>query len=451
MPVAGMLEYSNIGKNHCVISFLEADQRLCDNQIDRIGRSKFLRNTSLIASLRELEGNPKICVYTEPLWGIPFFLFSSYASLYMVELGVTAVQIGIILSLGMVVQVFSALLSGAITDKLGRRKTTFLFDFLSWSVPCLLWAFSQNFYWFLAAGLVNSTWRITSNSWACLLVEDAETEKLVHIFSLIFIAGTISAFFAPFAGFMVGKLGLILAVRMLYMAGFVLMSIKFVILYVKGPETRQGLIRLKETQNESIFSLLKGYGAVTKLMLKSRSTMICMLITAIIGISAMITASYWPLLITSKFGVPAKTVAMFPMIKSAIMLIWYFFAVPKLHVERFRIPLILGFFVYGISQLILFAVPPEGYFLLVLSLVLEAFSLATIKPLMESLIVVAVDARERARVMSIFWTAILAVSAPFGVIAGGLYDRNRLYPFILSIGIISIGLMLSMKLKFESS
>ena len=409
-----------------------------------------MSNTSLIKSFKELEGNPKICVYTEPLWGIPFFLFTAYASLYMFELGVSATQIGIILSVGTLVQVFSALFSGAITDKLGRRKTTFIFDFLCWSVPCLLWAFSQNFYWFLIAGIVNSTWRITANSWTCLLVEDAKKEKLVHIFSLIFIAGTISAFFAPFAGVMVGKLGLILAVRILYMFGFVMMSIKFIILYVKGPETRQGLIRMKETENESIFSLLKGYGKVAKLMLKSKETIICMLITAIIGISAMISTSYWPLLITSKFGVPKSTVAYFPMIKSSIMLIWYFFVVPKLQVEKFKIPLAVGFFVFAISQLILFIVPYEGYVLLIVSLVLEAFALATIKPLMETLTVVTVHAGERARVMSIFWTAILAITAPFGIIAGGLSDINRLYPFILSIGIIFIGFVLSFVLQTTS-
>ena len=49
-----------------------------------------------------------------------------------------------------------ALLSGVITDKLGRRLTTLIFDILSWSVPALISAIAQNFWYFLIAGVINS-------------------------------------------------------------------------------------------------------------------------------------------------------------------------------------------------------------------------------------------------------------------------------------------------------
>src|SRR5690606_15866537 len=83
---------------------------------------------SLITSLRTLKGNPRGCVYTEPLWGIPFNLISPYASVYMLALGLTDRNIGLVLSVSWGFQVFWALMSGAITDKLGRRRTTLLFD-----------------------------------------------------------------------------------------------------------------------------------------------------------------------------------------------------------------------------------------------------------------------------------------------------------------------------------
>ena len=34
----------------------------------------------LISTLKNLRGNPRACVYTEPLWGIPYNLFAPYAS-----------------------------------------------------------------------------------------------------------------------------------------------------------------------------------------------------------------------------------------------------------------------------------------------------------------------------------------------------------------------------------
>src|SRR5688500_9049219 len=106
-----------------------------------------------------------------------------YVSLYMIALGVTGKEIGLILSVSWIFQIFLAMLSGVVTDKLGRRLTTLIFDILSWSVPALISAVAQNFWYFLAAGIINSVWRITHTSWSCLLVEDADESQSVDIYT----------------------------------------------------------------------------------------------------------------------------------------------------------------------------------------------------------------------------------------------------------------------------
>ena len=214
------------------------------------------KSNPLFNTLVQLKGNPRACVWTEPLWGIPFNLYAPYASLYMIALGVTTSQVGLIASLGMFVQVFSALVSGAITDKLGRKRTTFIFDLISWSIPCLIWAVAQNFTYFVIAAIINGLWRITANSWSCLLVEDANPDTLVDIFSWTHIAGLLAAFVAPLAGVFVGRYGLVPTVRVLYLFAFVSMTAKFVILNVFATETKQGEIRQRETANQSILSIL---------------------------------------------------------------------------------------------------------------------------------------------------------------------------------------------------
>ena len=50
----------------------------------------------MLATLRKLTGNARGCVYTEPLWGIPYNLFVPYASIYMLSLGLRDTQIGLI-------------------------------------------------------------------------------------------------------------------------------------------------------------------------------------------------------------------------------------------------------------------------------------------------------------------------------------------------------------------
>ena len=106
----------------------------------------------LFQTLRELKGNPRVTVLTEVMFGIPYNLFAPFFSVYMLALGVTDQQIGSIASLGLLLQIFTAVLSGAIVDKFGRRLTLFIADMLCWSVPCLIWAVAQDVRYFTAAG-----------------------------------------------------------------------------------------------------------------------------------------------------------------------------------------------------------------------------------------------------------------------------------------------------------
>ena len=96
--------------------------------------------------LFNLKGNAKPCLLTEPLWGIPINLYPPFVMLFMYALGLGDVEIGIILSVGLASQVVFAFVGGVLTDKFGRRRTTFVAEFFAWSIPALLWAFSQNFW-----------------------------------------------------------------------------------------------------------------------------------------------------------------------------------------------------------------------------------------------------------------------------------------------------------------
>ena len=85
--------------------------------------------------LKNLKGNPRICILIEPLWSIPYNLYLPYATVFMYALGIRDAQIGFLLSIGMVFQVAASFAGGVITDKLGRRLTTVIFDITSWSIP----------------------------------------------------------------------------------------------------------------------------------------------------------------------------------------------------------------------------------------------------------------------------------------------------------------------------
>ncbi len=264
-----------------------------------------MKNHSLITTLKSLTGNPRGCVYTEPLWGIPFNLYAPYISIYMVALGLSDKQIGLIVSISWSFQIVLALLSGVITDKLGRRRTTLIFDILAWSVPALISAIAQNFWYFVAAGVINSVWQITHNSWTCLLVEDADQNQLVDIYTWIYIANQLVGFVAPLAGLLIGVFSLVPTVRGLYIFAAIMFTLKAVVTYRMTQETGQGQVRMHETRHQSLMTVLREYRGVLQGLLHAPQTLYTAGIMLIISISNVITVSFWGIIVTERLHIPA--------------------------------------------------------------------------------------------------------------------------------------------------
>jgi MFS family permease len=401
-----------------------------------------LRTHPFITTLRNLRGNTRGCVYTEPLWSIPFNLYAPYVSIYMLAFGLTDSQIGLVTSLGLVAEVFWTLLSGSITDKLGRKRTTLIFDTLSWSVPCLIWAFAQNMTYFVVAALIHSVWRVVHTSWQCLLVEDTDPRLLVDIWSLIYIGGLLVAFISPLTGILIDRFELVPTVRGLYLLAFVMMTTKFITTNAMVTETRQGAIRRKETRDQSLFAVLGESRGVFKQILRSPATLSVAGLILITGVYRMIKGTFWSILVTEKLLIPPQHLAFYPVARSVTMLLFYFLVMPRLRHMDTRKPMILGFVGLLASQVILINVPARNYALLLVATVLEACSIPVITTLLEKLVAVTVDAQERARIMGLLYVLVITVTSPFGWIAGQLSEINRILPFLLIIVLSVAGILL---------
>ena len=402
-----------------------------------------MNNHSLITTLKSLRGNPRGCVYTEPLWGIPFNLYAPYVSIYMIALGLSDKQIGLIVSISWGFQIFLALLSGVVTDKLGRRRTSLIFDILSWSVPSLISALAQNFWYFLAAGVINSIWRITHNSWTCLLVEDADQSQLVDIYTWIYIANIFVGFFAPLTGILIGAFSLVPTMRGLYFFAAIMFTVKAIVTYRMTQETGQGRIRLHETRHQSLVVVLSGYKGVLRTLVHTPQTLYTAALMLVLSIASVISGNFWAIIVTEKLHIPASNLAIFPFVKSAIMLLFFFVVLPRISKMHFKLPLVVGFIGFVLSQVLLICAPDQGYFLLILSVFLEACCFATVSPLVDRMTVLTIDPKERARIQSIMYVAIILLTSPFGWIAGTLSELNKDLPFILNIALFAAGAVLA--------
>jgi len=408
----------------------------------------------LMVSLLGLRGNGRACVYTEPMWGLSMALVMPYASVFMLALGVHDEQIGLLATISMLSQTVFGLLSGVITDKLGRRLTTAVFDIVAWLVPCLLWAFAQNFWWFLVASVVNGAWQVTQNSWDCLLVEDVDRAEIPKVYSLIKVAAEFSALFAPIAALLVSRLGLEPAVRILYLNAFVIMAVKIWILYRWSTETDTGRLRREQTRGVSIWRSLAGYRPVLGLIVRSKGTLFSLSIQAIVGAVSLVNGTFWQVVISQHLGVPDPLLPFFPMVRSLLSVLFFFTLIPLLtHGKHLKLPTLLGFAGYLAGQVVLVLIPAQAggagistYALLAVCLVLDAFGAGILFMLAESLVALHVDRHERSRVMAIQRTCVMLVTAPFGWISGWLSGMDRTWPFILTAGLLALGFLVTARL-----
>jgi MFS family permease len=398
-----------------------------------------LKTHSLFTSLKELKGNARGCVYTEPIWGIPYNLYAPYVSIYMIAIGLTEKQIGLNISIAGIFQILFALLSGVITDKLGRRLTTLIFDILSWSIPAFISAIAQNYWYFLGAAIINSFWRITHNSWSCLMVEDTDPAQLVDIFTWIYISNLLVAFFTPLAGLLIKTYTLVPTMRGLYLFASVMFTVKCIITYRLTRETEQGKVRMQATRHQSALSVLAEYKGVLRDVLHTPQTLYTAGIMLVVGISSMISGTFWAILLTEKIHIPSENLAIFPFLKSVIMLVFFFVIIPRMRALHFKVPMMVGFTGFVLSQLLLILAPEKGYGLLLVSILLEACSLATVSPLVDQMTVRTVDPQERARIQSILYVGIILFTSPFGWIAGNLSALNKNLPFVLNILLFAAG------------
>lgn len=404
-----------------------------------------MADSSLVYTLKHLKGNARACVITEPLWGIPFNLYSPFVSVYMLALGLNDASIGLLVSIGTAFQVFWTLLSGALTDKLGRKRTTLIFDLIAWSIPTLIWAVAQNFTYFLVAAIINAVWRVTQNSWNCLLVEDTDPDELVNIYSWIYIAGLVAAFVSPLTSPLISKFGLVPTMRGLYVMAFVMMTVKFVWMNMIVTETKQGTLRMAETAHQGLFDVVRELPAVFRQILQSPATLYTGALMLIINVCFIIRGTFWSVLVSEELRIPAEHMALYPFARSITMLLFFFLGMPWLQrqaqLSRMgeRLLMVMGFITFVVSQVILLAVPVGNYWVLLLATILEGVGIPLTSTILDKLIVVTVDPQERARITAWLNVVMLLVATPFGWLAGLLSGVERRLPFVLVVGLFVIG------------
>lgn len=398
---------------------------------------KKIRKNYLLDLFLSLKGNPRACIWLEPLWGVPYNLYVPFAALYMNCMGLTAYDIGIVTSFYYVSQAISSVLSGVITDKLGRRLTTLICDVLSWSVPTFLWMCADGLGWFIVAAVFNGLWRITDNSWGLLLVEDAERDKIVHMYSLTSVMGLIAAFVAPLSALAVRNFGVVPTMRVLYGFTCLSMTTKFVTLYFLSHETQVGLRRLQATRGKSVFTSLWECKDVFLGIMREKRMVLTVGILAAFSLVNALNENYFAIFLHTRLAIAESDMPLFTMAKSFVRLICLFGMARWLQSTPFKYPMIVAWAMFMGGQIALLLNPGGAWAIPVtfFEVCLEAVALAILYPMTSSLLFINADVEERARINGLVYATIALTTAVFPAIIGYFANISLVIPFVVGIAV----------------
>jgi MFS family permease len=274
------------------------------------------------------------------------------------------------------------------------------------------------------------------------MVEDTDPDLLVDIWSWITIAGLVAAFVSPLTGLLIDRFELVPTIRALYLFAAIMMSAKAFVTNAMVTETQQGLVRMRETKGQPLWSLLGGMPQVLNKLLHSPATLITGGLLVVMGIYRMVQGTFWSILATKELLVPDQYLSLYPFARAIIQLLFLFLVMPRLSKWDARKPMFVGLLGFVVSQMLLIVAPAQSYVLILLSAILDGCSLPLVSTLLNKWVVTTVDAQERARIMAVLYTVVLMITSPFGWIAGQISELNRRLPFVLLVVLTGVGMLL---------
>ncbi|MCX7794958.1 MAG: MFS transporter [bacterium] len=379
----------------------------------------------------KIKGNAKACLIFEAMWVVPFNMFATYASIYMLSLGLKETQIGLLTSINLVLQIFTSFISGHLTDRLGRRKALLIFDLVSWSIATLIWAIAQNFWYFLAAVIVNSFQKIPNTAWYCLLVEDTEPENRSAIFTILQVISVISGFFAPLGGLLVSKLTLVPAVRLMYLIACISMTVMFFGRNAITYDTEISIKKRLESKGINFKESLKEYKEVLKEIVTNRLLMIIVGVYILNNFQMAIRGTYLSIYLVNALGIKDSLIGLFPAFSSVAMLVLLLLVIPKFKEEFSNRYMVIGFGISMLANTMLILLPPKNITGVIVVTMLSASGSIIANPYLESTIANLISDENRAKMLAILTVLLLVFISPAGIIGGWTYSINPRIPFVL--------------------
>ncbi len=398
-----------------------------------------------------VEGNARVMVITEGASAIAFHWYTTYLSLYMVALGVSEMQVGLLASVMIAAQFISTLLGGYAADRFGRKRMLVVGDIICWGVPMLLYAIAQNPWYFLVGRLINGFVFIVMPSFECLFVEDVATERRPAVFAMLRFLYAAADLFTPIAGLLVAWLGMVMGGRAIMATTMIVAVGTAVCRQFTLHETQMGRERMAAEVSAMPLAVVQGYRDTVSQMLRSRELVTFLGARVLTGFVMTIWNTYVAIYLTSALGIglPKAAIAILPFVSALATMGMIMLAADRIRRGPLRTNLIAGQALWLVGAALLVLSPAGTIVMALLWTVAAAVSSALFQPANQSYWAGVVADKTRAQVFSVASAAITLGALPAGPLAGVLYTLNPRAPFVLGIAlqVVVLGLILSLSQK----
>ncbi len=392
-----------------------------------------------------LQGNSRGCLAFEPFFLIPYSMVMTYATLYMYELGVTETAIGWITTLSLIVQVISSFLSGYLTDRLGRKRAVLYFDLLSWTLATIVWAVSQNVWFFVLAALLNGLQRVPSTAFYCLVVEDTRPSDRTYVFTLLQIISVIGGLFAPLGGLLVYSYGLVDGTRIMYWIAAISMTFQFIGRHLTTKETEMGYRKMQETRDLGLGKSLLDYAGAIREITASHSLLLIFGVYVLFNFQTTLKTTYLSLYMADYLHIDNDLISLVPAVSSIVMLVVLWLLTPRIPEQAMYKSMMAGFGLSVISNVMLVVGPITELAWVALSTVIAAVGMMISSPYLEAAVANAIDDNKRAKIFSMLSVLILLITSPAGIIGGWAYTFDPRIPIWLMIIAFALACVLTVR------
>jgi MFS family permease len=390
-------------------------------------------------SLAGLPKNARNAILVEPLWAVFGVVIMYYAPLYMTQVGLSSVQVGWIGSIMLAFSFVFQTLAAPITNRMGRKRTSLIWDLISWTVPMLIWTFSQSFLAFAIAAILNSSVRIVSVSWSLLVIEDVAPSDRSRVFAILNLIGAACGLMTPVVGLLIGKYGVESTLRVYYFLGAISMTTMFFLRNAITIETQNGLAAMREHQGLHPWeSLLKNLQSLNTL--KNTKGLLWLIgfyvMTFFIEQMNLFQILYFSQ--TLRFG--ALAVSLVPVSVAVITAIMYGFVLRRLSSFPVERTLVLTCALGLLGATLMVLIPAENLMILLLVISVLAGANFLTRTYRDTVLFSHLPAQGTADLFSAVQVLTMLFSIPASAIAGAIFSVQPVMLFVL-IAVLNLALL----------